>query len=237
MPENLHVDGALTTGRGPQSPGTVTLFPPDGWAWFHIDNGPAGGRPVGRLRISIGGTPGEQEIVSVLQTGRVGVNIADPSTAFHVNGEATVSNLHLTGGSDIAEPFAVERLADIAAEPGTVMVIDEDNPGALKISAGAYDTKVAGIVSGAGDLKPGLTLCQESSAAAGVHVALSGRVYCKTEAISAPIRPGDLLTTSDIPGHAMKAGNLQAAQGAMIGKAMTALDEGTGLVIVLVTLQ
>jgi hypothetical protein len=46
-----------------------------------------------------------------------------------------------------------------------------------------------------------------------------------------------MLTTSDMPGHAMKVRDHMRAQGAVIGKAMTALDEGTGYVLVLVTLQ
>ena len=46
-----------------------------------------------------------------------------------------------------------------------------------------------------------------------------------------------MLTTSATPGHAMKATDLGAAQGAIIGKAMTPLDDGRGLVLVLVNLQ
>jgi hypothetical protein len=66
---------------------------------------------------------------------------------------------------------------------------------------------------------------------------LTGRVYCWADASYAPIEPGDLLTTSDTPGHAMKVTNHKKAQGAIIGKAMTSLKEGKGLVLVLVTLQ
>lgn len=51
------------------------------------------------------------------------------------------------------------------------------------------------------------------------------------------MRPGDLLTTSGTPGHAMKAANPAQAQGAILGKAMTPLEEGCGLVLVLVSLQ
>jgi len=69
------------------------------------------------------------------------------------------------------------------------------------------------------------------------HVALSGRVYVKADASTGPIRPGDLLTTSATPGHAMKVTDHDQAQGAILGKAMTSLDSGTGLVLVLVTLQ
>ena len=68
-------------------------------------------------------------------------------------------------------------------------------------------------------------------------VALAGRVYVLADASEGAIEPGDLLTTSALPGHAMKATDLTAAQGAILGKAMTSLEEGTGLVLVLVTLQ
>jgi hypothetical protein len=68
-------------------------------------------------------------------------------------------------------------------------------------------------------------------------VALSGRVWCWCDATGGAIEPGDLLTTSATPGHAMKAADLSAAQGAVLGKAMTALPDGRGLVLVLVSLQ
>jgi hypothetical protein len=57
------------------------------------------------------------------------------------------------------------------------------------------------------------------------------------EARYGAIKPGDLLTTSDTPGYAMKATDRARAQGAIISKAMSELKEGTGLVLVLVNLQ
>ena len=51
------------------------------------------------------------------------------------------------------------------------------------------------------------------------------------------IQPGDLLTTSDSAGCAMKVSDHDLAQGAILGKAMTSLEQGKGLVLVLVTLQ
>lgn len=143
--------------------------------------------------------------------------------------------LQITGGSDLAERFEVS--GGITAEPGTVMVIDPDNPGHLMPSTVAYDRKVAGVVSGAGDVATGLVLHQEGVLEGDAVVAIGGRVYVKAEALSGPILPGDLLTTSDLPGHAMAAANDDLAHGAIIGKAMTALDDGTGLVLVLVNLQ
>ena len=110
-------------------------------------------------------------------------------------------------------------------------------PGKLKLSAAAYDTRVAGIVSGANGIEPGISLTQEGVLEAGQNVALSGRVYALADASDGPIKPGDLLTTSSIPGHCMKVGDHTRSQGAVIGKAMSSLPEGKGMVLVLVSLQ
>lgn len=150
-------------------------------------------------------------------------------------GEATVRVLHITGGADIAEPFP---MADSEAIPhGAVVVIDEERPGQLRLSERAYDTRVAGIVSGANGIQPGLALHQQGRLEGGRNVALTGRVYALADATSAPIRPGDLLTTSDTPGHVMKVQDRERGHGAILGKAMTPLAEGTGMVLVLVSLQ
>ena len=174
-------------------------------------------------------------IMTLTPAGNVGIGTGSPKSPLHVNGKATVSVLEVTGGADLAEPFAVNENPKI--EAGTVMAIDDLHPGALKISDTAYDRKAAGIVSGAGDLNPGLILQQGSFSEFATRVALAGRVYCKAEAISGPIEPGDLLTTSAIPGHAMKAVNRENCHGAIIGKAMSRLTEGKGLVLVLVNLH
>lgn len=71
----------------------------------------------------------------------------------------------------------------------------------------------------------------------GKNVALTGRVYVQADASNGAIYPGDLLTTSSTPGHAMKVTDHARAQGAILGKAMTGLAESQGLVLVLVTLQ
>lgn len=71
----------------------------------------------------------------------------------------------------------------------------------------------------------------------GQQVALTGRVYVHADASFGANKPGDLLTTSATPGHARKVTDHARAQGAVLGKAMSTLDEGTGFVLVLVTLQ
>ncbi|MFN8453925.1 MAG: hypothetical protein U0401_04505 [Anaerolineae bacterium] len=144
--------------------------------------------------------------------------------------------LQITGGADLAEPFAVAGPETI--EPGLVVAIDPQHPGQLRLATAAYDRMVAGVASGAGGIQPGLTMQQEDSAAAGdVPVSLAGRVYVWADASYGPISPGDLLTTSTTPGHAMKVSDYDRAQGAILGKAMGELKAGQGLVLVLVSLQ
>jgi hypothetical protein len=187
--------------------------PGDGFAWhkggFHHDGhaNPGGGRTLMTL---------------------------DEETGLVVNNRTTTRVLTITGGADIAEPFDL-TIRDIAK--GSVVVIDEDHPGKLKLSTRAYDTQVAGIVSGANGIQPGISLYQQGAIEGGQNVALSGRVYVQADASTGAIKPGDLLTTSDTPGHAMKVPDHTRASGAILGKAMSGLNEGKGMVLVLVTLQ
>lgn len=145
-----------------------------------------------------------------------------------------VKSITITGGADLAEPF---EMSHKEIPQGAVVVIDDKNPGQLKMSAEPYDTRVAGIISGAGGINPGIQLKQDGALDGGQNVALTGRVYALADATSAPIKPGDLLTTSTTPGHCMKAGDRDRAQGAILGKAMTGLKDGRDKVLVLVTLQ
>jgi hypothetical protein len=145
--------------------------------------------------------------------------------------------LTITGGSDLSENFDVNAEKD-ELQPGMIVSIDPKNPGELALAREAYDNKVAGIVSGAGGVKPGMLMGQKGTLADGKHpVALTGRVYCQVDASFGAIQPGDMITTSTTPGHGMKAADRDRAFGSIIGKAMTGLSEGKGLVLVLVNLQ
>lgn len=139
----------------------------------------------------------------------------------------------LLANGDCAEDFDVSGLDEV--EPGTVMVLDRE--GRLEQSTRAYDKKVAGVISGAGDHRPGIVLDRKRSQDRRHPVALLGKAYCKVDAQYAPIKVGDLLTTSPTPGHAMKASDPLAAFGAVIGKALRSLDAGSGLIPMLITLQ
>ena len=46
------------------------------------------------------------------------------------------------------------------------------------------------------------------------------------------IKPGAALTTSPTPGHAMKATDKSRALGAILGTALSSLNDGQGLVLV-----
>src|SRR5262249_3556637 len=151
-----------------------------------------------------------------------------------VEANLSVCTLTIRGGCDLAEPFPISAPA---IPKGSVVVIDPKHAGQLKLSDQPYDKRVAGIVSGANGINPGIALHQEGSLEGGQNVAVSGRVYVRADAATGPIEPGDSLTTSAVPGHAMKASDLSRAQGAILGKAMSSLAEGQGMVLVLVSLQ
>lgn len=154
-----------------------------------------------------------------------------------VDGGTSTKFVQISGGADLSEKFEVTH-GQNEIEPGMVVAIDPANPGKLAVSAKAYDRRVVGIVSGAGGVQPGMLMGQSGTLADGNHpVALTGRVYVWADASNGPIVPGDLLTTSNVPGHAMKVMNFNKAQGAILGKAMTGLNRGRGLVLALVTLQ
>jgi hypothetical protein len=146
------------------------------------------------------------------------------------------SSITIEGGADLAEPFKITS-GENEVPQGAVVVIDDQNPGHLKLSDLAYDTRVAGVVSGANGISPGIQMQQQGILDGGKNVALTGRVYVLANTSNGAIRPGDLLTTSSTPGHAMKVTDHGRAQGAILGKAMTGLSESKGMVLVLVTLQ
>jgi hypothetical protein len=141
--------------------------------------------------------------------------------------------VELGEGLDYAEGFDIAGPGDV--EPGVVLVIDSDHPGRLMLSTEPYDRRVAGIAAGAKGLGSAVRL---GVGRFDCDVALAGRVYCSVDATYGAVSPGDLLTTSPTPGHAMVVKDHAKAQGAVIGKAMEELPEGKrGQILVLVTLQ
>jgi hypothetical protein len=135
-------------------------------------------------------------------------------------------------GADVAEEFDV--VGEVPAESGCVVVLAGEDR--VRVCDAAYDRRVAGVVSGAGDHRPGVVLDKQDDAERR-PLALTGKVWCKVDADHAPVEVGDMLTTSSTPGHAMRATDPARAFGAVIGKALGSLESGRGLVPVLVALQ
>jgi hypothetical protein len=202
-----------------------------GGATFLQDNGTVGVQVEGS---EAAGQGGQINLYRADGTATISID-AD----FNGDGRITTQELSITGGSDLSEQFDISAAAGANVEPGMLVSIDPKNPGALVLSTGAYDKTVAGIISGAGGVKTGLMMGQKGTKADGMHaVALTGRVYCYVDATEQAIEPGDLLTSSDKAGYAMKATDAGRSHGAVIGKSMTAMAKGEkGLVLVLVNLQ
>ena len=207
---------------------------------------PDGSGSAGEIRLYADGSPaismlasqtaGEGAVIELRNATGAATIILDAQ--FGGDGRVITEELEITGGADLSERFSLTPSNDVAPEPGTVLSIDPSDPGKLTVSTKAYDPMVAGVVSGAGGVETGLIMSQKGSETDGeVPVALVGRVYVKADADYGDIQPGDLLTTSDAPGHAMRVSDYDRARGAILGKAMTGLEEGTGLVLVLITLQ
>jgi hypothetical protein len=171
-------------------------------------------------------------LIGVSDSG-IGVVARGSVLAGRFEGDVEVTGDIRLANADCAEDFDIadERRVD----PGTVMVLGEE--GALHPSDRPYDKRVAGVISGAGDYKPGIVLDKRESQRQRQPLALVGKVYCKVDAHYGSIAIGDLLTTSATAGHAMKAGEPLHAFGSVIGKALRPLKWGRGLIPILIALQ
>jgi hypothetical protein len=246
--ERLYIDSSGNVGIGPATPSQLlsvsgaesavhgfgaaiglTNLAPGGRNWYLRAGATGTATPAGGL--SIADDSAYRLVID--SSGNVGIGTTSPTSALQVNGDVSVSGDVLLTGADCAEDFDVSGAQPL--EPGTVVVIDKE--GALRASHEAYDKKVAGVVSGAGDYRHGLVLDKRGAEEGRIPVALVGKVYCKVDAQYAPIDVGDLLTTSLTPGHAMKASDEAKAFGSVIGKALKPLQGGQDLIPILIALQ
>lgn len=204
----------------------------------------------------VGGTDSEPTGGGFMVLGSVvGANISIDNNEIMARNNGAVSPLYLNndGGDVIIAPQGTARVrvleitgADVAerfpttetVEPGMVVMIDSANPGHLCLAKGAYNKRVAGIASGANGLPAGTILGNLPGHEDATPIALSGRVWVHCDTTERGIEIGDMLTTSETPGHAMAVEPNANAAGSIIGKAMTGLAKGEkGMVLVLVNLQ
>ena len=236
----LFYEGDLNDGT---QTGSMGFYTTNGGATAIMTPYDANGNTIANSMVSFGGFGAFESSVVALRTSG---NISAPSATIPtlngnvtVTGEVTANVVTVLGGSDVAEPYEVASAGEIKPVPGMVVAIDSKHVGQMRVAAHAYDKTVAGILSGANGIAPGITLRQKGTVADGsLPVASIGRVWCWCDAdANGPIEAGDMLTTSDTPGHAMRVDDHNEANGAVIGKAMSKLESGKGLVLVLVSLK
>jgi hypothetical protein len=192
--------------------------------------------------LTIRSTNGKPSIVLAGADGIVTVGGEGVNGDILIKNNKDVETIRITGSNgdieflnaDVAEEFEIHAEHTSGAAPGTVMVLEDC--GRLKPCSAAYDARVVGIIAGAGQFRPGIVL-DRNGGRNRRPIALMGKTYCRVDAAAGPIRVGDLLTTSARAGHAMRASDRQKAFGAVIGKALAPLSEGTGLIPVLVKPQ
>lgn len=226
--DSIHMDGAqgnlFMGAKGVD--GDIFLFPGSASS-FDIDqatihlNG-----EEGNLRLGGNGRDGDIAIYPPSKSNSDGFDQA----SIHLDGAAGDITLR---NADCAEDFDMANI--LGTEAGAVMVIDDE--GRMDLCQRAYDRRVAGVISGAGDYKPGLVLDRQATGEGRLPIALVGKVFCKVDADLGAIRVGDLLTTSSTPGHAMRVEDPSRAFGAVLGKALRPLAAGQGMVPILVGLQ
>jgi hypothetical protein len=139
-----------------------------------------------------------------------------------------------TGGVDYAESVAVtgERAGYI---PGDVMAIDEKAADGFSLTHTAYSTLVAGVYSTQPGMLASTHPMEPEKFAAEVPLAMFGIVPCKVSAENGAISRGDLLVSAATPGYAMKGTDKNKMLGAIIGKALDPLPQGTGVIRVLLS--
>jgi hypothetical protein len=205
-------------------------------------NGVHGDSLQGDAVVGIAHAQGKAGVLGISDTGNgisglsakgIGVFGSGGQFAAFFDGNVRVTKDITLDGADCAEQFGVATVDE--AQPGTVMVIGPT--GVLHPSCSPYDKKVVGVVSGAGDHKPGIVLDKRGTEDDRLPIALMGKVCCKVDAQYSPIQVGDLLTSSPTPGHAMKADDPIKAFGSVIGKALQPLESGQALISMLIALQ
>jgi hypothetical protein len=128
-------------------------------------------------------------------------------------------------GADLAEFYNTD---DTSIVSGDVVSIDPTLYAGVQKTKGKYDKNSIGIIT----TNPSIVIgAGKMMGANSVAVALAGRVPVKVTAENGAILPGNYLTSSSIPGVAMKA----TKAGAIIGQAMESYTgDGIGKILVFV---
>ncbi len=226
----LHVNGSseiYSTGSGAGfkfADRAATPWSNHDWVWYSTGD-------IARFWRS-----GVGDLIAIKTDGNVGIGTTDPKYKLDVRGgDINVGNTAMVTpkeklamandrvGLDVAEIFQTNDEVEI----GDVLVVSKDGR-KLEKTVRPYDVRVIGVVSGSpavvfegSDLKIGAKPFRFTKGTK-PPIALAGRVPVKVSLENGEIKPGDFLTTSSVPGVAMKA----TEGGATLGIALESYSGG-----------
>ncbi len=128
----------------------------------------------------------------------------------------------VSNSSDIAEWI---KYIGQKPEEGDVLIAAGEEK--VTLSSKSYDSRVLGAVT----TDPGVVMSAENAGDDAVRIGLAGRIPVKVSGENGSIKAGDLLTTSDTLGHAMKA---TARSVGIIGVALEDFNGSTGKIMMLI---
>ncbi len=167
--------------------------------------------------------------MTIMNSGNVCVGVATCTKKLGVSGTIGASStITASTTPDLAETIAA---AD-DVEAADVVMADPNNTERVVKSDRAYNTAAIGVISDGTSSFMINSYGGTSSELTGKPLVLAGRVPVKVSGANGAIKPGDYLTSSDIPGYAMKA----TQAGSTIGKALGYFNGNKGTVLVLVNL-
>jgi hypothetical protein len=204
----------------------------------------------GRTSVYMGtnGSGGEIGIASATSTlyttylGTSGLLILDDANSkqlasFTRTDDGTAGQVIVNGTQvhDYAEVFEIAESAGLT--PGSVVAASSDGKG-IKLSSGAYNPTVVGVISGAGTFQPGMRIGSREDGSSNMPVSVSGQVYVRVSSEAGVIAIGDLLVSSNVPGVAMRGADKTRLTGSVIGKALQSYSgQGESLIRMLVMLR
>lgn len=225
---NMHVQGNETLtqgGRGRMRVGTAW-----GYMGLYSDSSSSGvsndlvlGASSGQVRVGADGTGQDLKV-----TGQIGTNGYSPNdvpsgwggglTAWDVCARASIRyTAGISGGGwDLAEEYDSK---DATLKPGEIVSIDPENDNFIVRTGNQCDRSILGVVS----TKPSVLMGVEwdDPKYGNLPIAIIGRVPVQVMLIEGQgITRGEMLTSSFLPGYAMK----MTGQGMVVGKSLQEID-------------
>ncbi len=195
---------------------------------------------LGISRFGAGGVFASEHNYSIIADGFGRINDYDNSVNLIGNGDALFVNgksefngkIHINNVKEkkgfpvnIVELFEIDDEEYVSS--GDLLVVNENGGSILSHSRTEYNRAVIGVVSG----NPTVIINNAGTEKKVYPVALAGKVLCKVDARNRPVKPGDLIVTSNTPGCGM-AGVIDSFDkiGTVVGKALDSLEDGIGII-------